>query len=171
MKKFLLVLLFFYLGFVLFMPKINLYYTLENFAKKEHVEIKEGVLKDRWWDLKIDEAKVYYDGISSFVAAHATIVPWIVYNRVHLSDVRPSKELERILRVHAKSVILTHSLLDYKHLLIEAEGDFGLLHGTLDLMARQVKLILEPSEKFKNHSMVRQYFKKGEEGLVYESKL
>ena len=34
MKKIILFIVIFYLGFVLFMPKINLYYTLKNFVKK-----------------------------------------------------------------------------------------------------------------------------------------
>jgi len=171
MKKIVLVGLFFYLGVVLFMPKVNLYYTLESLAKKEQVEIKEGVLTDRWVDLHIQDARVFYDGVASVVADTLNISPWIFYTKIIATNVRPAKALKRMFDVHATEVILTHSVLDYKSIMIEAQGDFGTLSGSVDIMERKVKLILEPSAKFKNNNMVKRYFKKTEEGLVYESKL
>ncbi len=171
MKKIILFIVVFYLGFVLFMPKVNLYYTLENFVKKEHVEIKEGTLKDRWIDLDIKDATVFYDGIASLEAKELRISPWLFYNKVTATGVSPTKEIKRMFDASAKKVTLTYSLLAYKTIMIEAEGDFGTLHGTLDVIKQKVHLILEPSAKFKNNTIVRQYFKKEEEGLVYESKL
>ena len=171
MKKILLFIAIFYLGFVLFMPKINLYYTLENFAKKEHVVIKEGAIKDRWIDLEIKDATVFYDGIASLEAKEIDMLPWIFYNKITLTDVSPSKTLKSMFDAKADEVTLTYSVLSYKTIMIAAHGDFGELVGTLDVMAQKIHLVLSPSEKFKNHQIVRQYFKKQEEGLVYESKL
>ena len=163
--------LFLYVGLVLFMPKVNLYYTLENFAKKELIEIKEGSLKDRWLDLDIKEAVVSYDGIASVQADEVKISPWIFYNKVTALGVAPTKEVEKLFDARADEVILTYSVLDYKHIMISAHGNFGEIEGTLDMFAQKMRLILDPSEKFKNNTLVKQYFKKEEEGLVYESKL
>ena len=171
MKKILLFILMFLIGVVLFMPKINLYYTLEDFAQKEHIQIKEKSITDRWIDLDIKDATLFYDGIASVDIAELTISPWIVYNTIKAKDVRPTKEIKRMLDVKASEVVMRYSLLDYKHIMIEASGDFGALHGTIDVVAQKVRLLLEPSAKFKHHDIVRQYFKKEEEGLVYESKL
>jgi hypothetical protein len=171
MKKILLFITFFYLGIVLFMPKINLYYTLEGLMKKEHVEIKEGRLVDRWIDLKIEDATLFYDGIASVRVDELTISPWLFYNKIIAKNIQPTAEIKRMMDVKASEVEIRYSLLDYKSIMIEAEGDFGVLHGSLDILSRNLRLILEPSAKFKNHDVVRRYFKKGEEGLVYESKL
>jgi len=171
MKKILLFIAILYLGFVLFMPKINLYYTLENFAKKELIEIKEGTLKDRWIDLDIKEAVVSYDGIASVQADEVKISPWIFYNKITALGLAPTNEIQKMFNARADEVVLTYSVLDYKHIMISAWGDFGEIEGTLDVFAQKVRLLLDPSEKFKNHTLVKQYFKKEEEGLVYESKL
>ncbi len=171
MKKIILFIALFYLGFVLFMPKVNLYYTLENFAKKEHVEIKEGSLKDRWIDLEIKDASIFYDGIDSVKVDTLHILPWIFYNKVTARGVSPSKELQSMFHASADVVTLTYSVLSYKSIMIEAKGDFGEVHGTLDVLEQKLRLILNPSAKFKNNDLVRTYFKKEEEGLVYESKL
>lgn len=171
MRKILLFIVVLLLGIVLFMPKVNLYYTLENFAKKEHVEIKEGSLKDRWIDLDIKDATILYDGIASLNLKELTITPWLFYNKVTALGVSPTKEIKSMFDVNADKVLLTYSVLDYKRIMIEAEGDFGKIHGALDVVEKKVRLILAPSAKFKNNNIVRQYFKKEEEGLVYESKL
>jgi len=171
MRKVFLFIAIFYLGFILFMPKVNLYYTLESFAKKEHVEIKEGSLKDRWIDLDIKDATVFYDGIASVKAGEARIAPWIFYNKITALDISPTKEIKKMFDAKADSITLTYSILDYKHIMIEAEGDFGVIHGTVDVIAQKLRILLEPSAKFKNNKLVKQYFKKEEEGLVYESKL
>ena len=171
MKKILLFIAILYLGFVLFMPKINLYYTLENFAKKELIEIKEGTLKDRWIDLDIKEAVVSYDGIASIEVDEVKISPWIFYNKITALGLTPTNEIQKMFNARADEVVLTYSVLDYKHIMISAWGDFGKIEGTLDVFAQKVRLVLDPSEKFKHHMLVKQYFKKEEEGLVYESKL
>ncbi len=171
MKKIVLFITIFILGLVLFMPKINLYYTLENFLKKEHIMIKEGAIKDRWVALEIKDASVFYDGVASLEAKEIDILPWIFYDKVTLKDVRPAKALTSMFDAKADSITLTYSLLSYKTIMIAAEGDFGTLRGYIDLRERKIHLVLAPSKKFKNHQVVREYFKKQEEGLVYESKL
>ncbi len=153
------------------MPKVNLYYTLENLAKKELIEIKEGSLKDRWTDLNIKDVTLFYDGIASIDANELTIAPWLFYNKVTALGVSPTKEIKSMFDATADKVTLTYSVLDYKHVLIEAEGDFGEIKGAVDVIEQKVRLILTPSKKFKNNTLVKQYFKKEEEGLVYESKL
>jgi len=171
MRKIILFITMFLFGIVLFMPKVNLYFTLENFAKKEHVEVKEGTLKDRWIDLNIKDATIFYDGIASLNANELTIAPWLFYNKVTALGISPTKEIKSMFDVTADKVSLIYSVLDYKYIMIEAEGDFGQIEGTLDVIEQKVRLILTPSQKFKNNTLVRQYFKKEEEGLVYESKL
>jgi hypothetical protein len=171
MKKILLFILFFYLGAVLFMPKINLYYTLEGLLKKEHVEIKEGRLVDRWIDLKIEDATIFYDGIASVKMDDLTISPWLFYNKIVAQNIQPTTDIKRMINVKATEVEISYGVMDYQSIMIEAKGDFGLLHGTLNIFDRNLRLILEPSAKFKHHDIVRRYFKKEEEGLVYESKL
>ena len=171
MKKILLVFVAFLVGVILFMPKVNLYYTLENLLQKEHIVIKEGSLKDRWIDLSIKDAVVSYDGIASVEAASISVTPWLLYHKVTAYDVHPTPVIARMFNAKADRVVITHSVLDYKHIMIEAEGDFGLVHGTLDVIAQKIHLVLEPSTSFKDNALVREYFKKQEEGLVYESKL
>jgi len=170
MKKILLFIALFLLGLVLFMPKVNLFYTLEGVLKKEHIVIKEQSLKDRWVDLSFKKARVLYDGIESLQAERVSLSPWLFYNKVSAYDVEPSAALKSMLNVHADSVVLTYSVLDYKHVAINAKGDFGEIKGSANIFSRELRVVLTPSEKFKNSPLVKNYFKKEKEGLVYASK-
>jgi hypothetical protein len=170
MKKILLIVVSFALGLIFFMPKMNLYYTMENILKKEHIMIEEGSIKDRWFDLHITDATLLYDGIASVNVGDISVKPWLVYNTLSATDVAPTKQLQQMLNVQAKEVSLRYSLLDYKHVLIEANGDFGEVEGSADIFAHTIRLNLTPSEAFKNSPLIGQYFQKSEEGLIYESK-
>ncbi len=169
MKKIFLFIILFYVGLVLFMPKINLYYTLENLLQKEHLILEEEVIKDRWFDLDMKGVSVFYEGIASVDVKEIKITPWIFYNHVIATDVTMAKALQKMFHFSASKVELRYSLLDYKNILLKADGDFGVLSGKVDLFAQKMIIIVEPSARFKKSDMMR-YFKKTEEGWTYESK-
>ncbi len=171
MKKILLVILSFVAGLILFMPKLSLYYTLENLLKKEHITLKASVLKDRWIDLNVKEMVVSYDGIDSLKVDEVKISPWLLYNVVHLQGVSPTKDIAKMFNAKADEVDISYVPWNYKRVKITAIGDFGALSGWFDIFESKIHLLLEPSDSFKNNSILRQYFKKQEEGWVYESKL
>ncbi len=170
MKKILLAFVLFIIGIILFMPKENLLYTLETILKKEHLELRSDDIRDRLIDLDIKEPLILYDGIESLKANELVITPWILKNKIEATDVRVTKALERILNVKADRVVIDHSILDYKRAYIKASGDFGEISGSIDLGDKKIHLLLNPTKKFKNNQIVRDYFKKSKEGLVYESK-
>ncbi len=169
MKKFIVLLLGFLVGLVLFMPKDQLYFTALNLLQKERVEIKSKEVRDRWFWLDIKDAKIFYDGIESLEAKSIDMKPWLFYNSVVIEDAKSSQELRGVMEIEANKVILTHSLLNYKEVHIEAKGSFGEAEGSADLIDRSVKILLKPSKSFKN-SQLSGYFKKSKEGWIYESK-
>jgi hypothetical protein len=171
MKKFLAILVSFYLALVLLMPKVHLYYALKNLLKPEHVVLVQEDVKDRWFDLKITGLRIYYDGIESAEAEEAHIVPWLFFNRLSITDLRAGKDLKKMFDFKADTVTLTHSVIDPMHVKLKADGNFGRISGSIDLKAGQVKLLCEPTDSFKRSDAFRELFRKREEGYVYESKL
>jgi hypothetical protein len=170
MKKIFLALLFFVIGLVLFMPKINLYYTMNDYLKKELITIKQKSIQDRWYKLELKDATAYYDGIKSLLAKEVDIKPWIIYNKIELKEIKPADSLKRFFNFKANKAVITHSLLSYKKAYIEAEGDFGALDGEIDLIGRKIHIHLSPTKRFEKEQVVREYFKKSKEGYIYESK-
>ncbi len=169
MKKLLLACVLFFIGLVLFMPKLNLLYTLESLLQKEHIQIHAKESQDRWVDLVLKEVHIGYDGIDSLKIEHASIKPWIFYNRIDLTGVKPSTSIADMVKTSAKALHITHSILHYNVAKIEGEGAFGTLEGEIDLQDRKVHLILHPSKSFRHNQILRENFRKTKEGYLYES--
>ncbi len=169
MRKFLLILGSFYLATVLLMPKTNLYYTLKHYLKQEHIVVTQQGVKDRWFDLKIEGMKIYYDGIESASLRSVTVWPWLLYNRIHATDVAAGKDLKKMFDFQASDVTISHTVTDPMHVHITAEGNFGSIEGSLDIKAGKLKLICMPTESFRRSVAFREIFRKTEEGFVHES--
>ena len=169
MKKILLSLLSFLVGVVIFMPKEQLYYSALRYLQKERLSIKADAVRDRLFWLEIKDAKIYYDGIESIDAKEIKIKPWLFYNSVVIEEAKSADELRGVMELNAKSVELTHSLLNYKSLFLRADGSFGKASGKIDLFARDINITLQPSNSFKE-SQLSGYFKKSKEGWRYDTK-
>ncbi len=168
MKKILIFILVFFSSIILFMPKINLYNTLEKFLKDERIIIKEEKISDNFISLNIEGATIFYDGIKSLEIGSLNVKPWLITNEIILTDIKPSAVIKKQLDVKADNVKINYSLWDYENVNIFAEGDFGELIGSFKVLTGKLHLVLNVSKKFSNNALVRQNFKKSEEGLVYE---
>ncbi len=171
MKKIVLIFLSLFLAIVFLMPKVNLYYTLKQFAQQEKVTIIQKDLQDRWFDLKVTDADIFYDGINSAHVGTLKILPWIFYNKISALDVESGKDIKKMFDFKAQSVSVVLSILNPFVAKIDASGNFGKVYGTLNLKKGKLKLICEPSNKFKHSQAFREVFRKTKEGYVHESNL
>lgn len=171
MKKILIFLTLFYLALVIFMPKENLYFTLKNTLKQERIEVSEASLSDNLISLKGERLVVSYDGIESVLVKEFSVTPFLFYNKVKAFEVSASASLKEMFSFSADVFELTYVIWNFNEAKIYAKGDFGELNGVLDLSAQSIKVVLEPSMEFENSPLIRQYFKKSEEGYIYESKI
>ncbi len=171
MKKILIFLAVFYIASIVFMPKENFYFTLKNSLKSERIGVSEETLSDNFASLKALGLVVSYDGIKSIQAKELTVTPFLFYNKIKAYEVSAASSLKEMFSFSADEVEITYAIWNYKEAKIYAVGDFGELDGVFDLEKKSIKVVLEPSEEFKNTPIMRQYFKKSEEGYIYEAKI
>ncbi len=171
MKKVVLIFLSLYFAIVFLMPKVNLYYTLKQFAQQEKVTIVQKSVSDRWFDLKITDADLFYDGINSAHIDTLKILPWIFYNKIVALDIHSGKDIKKMFDFKADSVDVVLSIINPFVAKIDASGNFGKVYGTFNLKSGKLKLICEPTSKFKNSQAFREVFRKTQEGYVHESNL
>jgi hypothetical protein len=170
MKKVFLLIVSFLVGVIIFMPKENLLYTLGKELKKDNIEIVSDEIRDRLIDLDMKNVLLIYDGIEALRIKEIDIKPWMLYNKIEAFDIAPSKSLSNMLNIKAKHLTIIQSIIDMKKAHISGDGDFGVIEGEIDLGKRVIKIILHPKSSFKNSQLLRDYFKKGKEGYIYESK-
>ncbi len=171
MKKFLTILIVFYFSIIIFMPKESLYFTLKNRLKNEQIVIVEDSLNDNFLSLNSEGVSIFYDGIDSVKIENFSIKPYLLYNSMHAQNISPSNDLKKMFKFSASSLDISYAIWDYQNINIKAEGNFGEVVGTIDVLTRTLKLILEPTLRFEKSPLIKQYFKKSEEGYIYESKI
>ncbi len=171
MKKILIFLILFYVASIVFMPKENLYFTLKNTLKSEQIGLSEDSLSDNFVSLKALGLVVSYDGIKSLQAKQVIVTPFLFYNKIKAYEVSAASSFKDMFSFSADKLEITYAIWNYKEAKIYAVGDFGELDGVFDLQKKSVRVVLEPSMEFENSPMLRQYFKKSEEGYIYETKI
>lgn len=153
------------------MPKENLYYTLKNRLKAERIIIAEDKLDDTFIALNADGVALFYDGIESVNADDFSVMALGIYNKIDARNVGASQDLKKMFGFSADEVEITYAVWNYNEVVISAFGDFGTIDGTFELSSQTLKLLLDPSLAFEKSPLIRQYFKKSEEGYIYESKI
>ncbi len=171
MKKGLMFLALFYLALIIFMPRVNFYYTVVNALKSNQISVTQESLNDGLFSLKSDSVVISYDGIESVTLEELSLSAFIFYNKITASNVKASKSLQNMFKYSADLVEVTYVIWDFKRAKIFAKGDFGVLNGVVDLSLKTIKVVLEPSDEFKSSPLLRQYFKNSDEGYIYESKI
>lgn len=171
MKKLVILFAVFYIAFITLMPKENLYYTLKNKLKDERITMTEESINDDFISLKGKKVSIFYDGIESVEADEFSVMALGFYNKIDASNVGAAKDLKNMFGFSADDVEITYAVWNYKIATITASGDFGSIDGTFELASGTLKLLLDPSLEFEKSSIIRQYFKKSEEGYIYESKI
>ncbi len=171
MKKVLIFLVVFYLAFVVFMPKENLYFTLKNTLASERIGLSEESLSSNLASLEALGLVVSYDGIESVQVKELLITPFLFYNKIEAYEVSSSSSFKKMFSFSADELLITYAIWNYNEAKIYAVGNFGELNGVFDLQKKSVRIVLEPSMEFENSPMLKQYFKKSEEGYIYETKI
>ena len=171
MKKFLLLLLSLYLALVFLMPKVELWYTLKHYLQPQRIVLTQKSAKDLLWALKVEEMTLLYDGIESARAETVTVIPWLFYNAVKVENLSAGKDVRKMFDFKAENLNITYSVLSPFQANIEAEGNFGKIHGALFLKTGKLKLLCEPTKRFKSSSMFREMFRKTDEGYLHESSI
>ncbi len=169
MRKLLLLAGSIYLALIFLMPKEELFYTLETFLKDQKVMIVKESIKDRLFDLKIKDVKLFYDGIETAQIDNITVKPWLFYNSVVAKNLSSGKDIKKMFDFKGEYVRLVQAFWHPFVAKIEAKGNFGKIWGKIFLKEGKIKLICEPEKSFKRSQIFRELFKKRDEGYVYES--
>jgi len=165
-KKLLLGLILVWGALLLFMPKEELYFSLERELAKQGVEINEGTIHEGIFGLTLENVTVYVQGIKVATVEKVSLFTLLVYTRIEGETLIVDKSLQNMLPAEVNHLVATHSLLDPTTLHIEANGSLGRLAGEVSLTGRTVHLDFTETKKI---DTIRSQLKKGEKGWYYET--
>ncbi len=165
-KKFFILLFIAWFALLFFMPKQELYYTLEKELAQQGVEINEESINEGIFSLTINNASVYVKGIKIATIEKVSFFTLLFYTKAEIDNLLLDDSLKAMAPQHTDKVLLTHSLLSVWTVPIHAEGSFGVVDGYADLKARKVRLNFIETKEIDS---IKSQLKKDKKGWYYET--
>ena len=165
-KKIFILLLVAWFALLFFMPKQELYYTLEKELAKQGVEINEEGIEEGIFSLTLNNASIYVKGIKIATVEKVSFFTLLFYTKAEVNDLLLDDSLKAMAPKRTDKAVFTHSVLSVLNVLIHAEGSFGVVDGYANLKERMLHLdFIEPKEI----DSIRSQLKKDEKGWYYET--
>jgi len=157
----------FWFALLVFMPKQELYFTLEKELAKQDIEINEQNIEEGVFSLNLIKPVIYVKGIKIATLEKINIFTLLFYTNINVKSLLLNESLKSYAPEKIDIANISHSILKPFYVNIEAEGSFGILEGDANLNER--KLRLNFTETTKEIDSIRSNLKKDEKGLYYET--
>jgi len=158
--KFLTIFLSFFIGLIVFMPKDNLFFTLQKELKKENIYINSDI-KSNIIDLSLSNSKVFINGINLATIKQTTILPLLVFNKIELKNIKIDFN-----NLNINNLKIQYSLLNPINIIIKGKSNFATIDGFVNLKNRDMKIYLL---NLTNNS-IKPFLKKDKKGYFYAQK-
>jgi len=171
--KFVSLLLFFIFALILFVPKDSFYYLLEQNLKKFDLIISNEKLEDKTLSLDVQNLDISAKEIKSLSIKKANIKILGIYNSVELQNIQLSSLVENYLPAKINKVDVYYTILHPLVLQADGHGKFGNAKIAVNILDKNVTLILKPSKvMFSKYRNSLREFKKSKNGeYIYEKSL
>jgi len=154
-----------YFSMIVFMPKTELYHTIEKALAKEDIRLNEVEIVEGLFSLKVNDITVYVKGIAIAHIDSVEFNTYLLYNTLTIKNIMVDESLHTQVPAQTDKIQLGHSIMSPLLLSVDSNGTFGSLLGEIHLDENKVKLHFIET---KDISMLKIFLTKGEEGWIYE---
>jgi len=155
-----------WLALLVFMPKKDLYFSLEQVLAKQSIVMNETSIDEGVFSLSIKGATVYFKGIEVARIEEINFFTLLFYTKLQLKNLVMDAALSGLAPEKTDEVLASHSFLSPLKVNIQAAGDFGLAEGAADLSGRTLHMDFVEA---KDIAAIKGLLKKDEKGWYYET--
>jgi len=165
-KKVSLIFLGVWLALLLFMPKAELYYTLEKALATKDITLNEKSINEGLFSLSVREITVYVKGIALAKIDELNFFTLLFCSTLRIDNLIVDEALHAKVPALTQQAYVHHTLLSPLTLAVDANGSFGTVTGEIDLKNREVQMNFVET---KDISMIQSSLTKSEKGWTYET--
>ena len=154
-------------AFLVFMPKQELYFTLEKELAKQDIEINEQSIEEGIFSLNLIKPVIYVKGIKIASVEKINIFTLIFNTNINVKSLILDDSLKSFAPGKIDVANISYSLFSPFNVNIGATGSFGAIEGSVNLNERTLRL--DFTETTKELDSIRSNLKKDEKGLYYET--
>jgi len=160
-KKIVLILFTVWLGFLIFMPKVSLYNTLQERLAKKEIMLNEEHIDEGLFSLALTGVSLYVKGINVAHIEKIDIFTLLFYTRIEIENMVVDEVLHRRVPEHIEQIKATYMLVDPKVISVQSSGSFGVAKGEIKLKEKKVHLDLVKVGKIEKIQSILQKDKRG----------
>ncbi len=165
-KRIFLIILVTWFAILMFMPKIDLYYTLEKELLKQDIMINEKSIKEGLFSLTLTDAEVYIKGINIATIKEINFFTLLFYSKISIKTVGLDESLQSFAPQEIEKLTIVHSLLSVYKLFITSSGSFGSVKGKIKLKSKKLRIDFTD---IKNIDNIKPQLKNDKKGWYYET--
>ena len=164
-KKGALIFLAVWFGLLLFMPKAELYYTLEESLAQKEIKLNEKSIEEGLFSLTLKDVTIYVKGIALANVEELDFFTILFYSSLDVNNLQVDEALHAQVPATIKEASLTHNIFSPNTLSVDANGSFGLVEGEINMMPKKVRIDFVEVDDI---SMIKSDLTKDEKGWFYE---
>ena len=164
-KKSALIILAIWFSILLFMPKTELYYTLEKTLANQDIKLNEKSIDEGLFSLTLKDVTIYVKGIALANIEELDFFTVLFYSSLDVVNLQVDEALHSKVPALTKEASFTHNLLSPLILSVDANGSFGIIEGEIKMLNKEVRIDFV---KVGDMSMIQSYLTKDEKGWFYE---
>jgi len=165
-KKTVAVLLLIWFVIILFMPKEEIYFTLEQELIKHDIALNEESRSEGVFSLSLKNVTVYVKGIPLATIEELNFFTLLFYTCIHFDTLMIDESLQTMTPTEIKDLRISQTIWRPLDLTVKAEGPFGDASGSVDLDKRMLRMEFNDTKAL---GMLQSKLKQGEEGWYYET--
>ncbi len=171
--SFLIYCILFIIALLLFAPKENLYYLVEEKLAPVGIEITNEDVHEHLFSLELQSADVSFQGIQSAHIGSIKIQPYLLYNTIVCQDIKLAQMAKNFVPLRVDNLHISYTPLKPRSIDADAQGAFGQAHIVLDLKTMHIRVIVDPSKVMKTeYGRTLRMMKKTQNGeYIYDATL
>ena len=150
---------------LLFMPKEEMYYSVEKMLAAQDITLNEKSIDEGIFSLTLKDVTVYVKGIALVNIDEIDFYTLLFYNTLHIDNLVVDEVLHSKVPTKTKKAVFTYHIFAPLTVSMDANGSFGYAKGSIHLVKKKLHIDFV---KAKEIEMIKPYLKKGNKGWFYE---
>jgi hypothetical protein len=153
---------------VVFSPKRELYYLLEEKLKDNSIVVYEESIDDGFFSLSVKDAKLSYSGLDVATIGELNISSFLFYSIVTIYDVSLSDIVKPFAPIKTLNIKISHNIFSFNSLSLTAQLDDILKEVKIRMIDNKIRVEMSDINGTK---YLAPFMKKGEKGWYYEKNI
>ena len=160
---------FFILALIYFLPKLNLYYYLENELQNHQIVLKEKIKIGTGFALELKSTDVFYNSIDIAKVENIKLKIFFLYNTMQVKNVKLSNLAASFIPEDIEQIDIRYSIINPLNIVAHLNGGFGVANINFNVLDKNVSVDLIPSkimlQRYQN--TLRNFTKTGDKEYKY----